>query len=79
MRMCVIDEHQNQPLAYHLFGPELALTFFPSFAMLFEGKKYRVFTLDHRGEERSRLSKLLIDEGGQGWVSELSTGPPPNK
>jgi hypothetical protein len=25
------------------------------------------------------LSKLLIDEGGQGWVSELSTGPPPNK
>jgi hypothetical protein len=37
----VIDEHQNQPLAYHLFGPELALTSFPSFAMLFEGKKYR--------------------------------------
>jgi len=29
-----VDEHQNQPLASHLFGPELALTFFPSFAML---------------------------------------------
>lgn len=39
MRMCVIDEHKNQPLASHLFGPELALTFLPSFAMLFEGKK----------------------------------------
>lgn len=25
--MCVIDEHKNQPLASHLFGPELALTF----------------------------------------------------
>jgi hypothetical protein len=50
-----------------LFGPELALTFFPSFAMLFEGKKYRVFTLDHRGEERSRLSfRHLLMRGGQG-------------
>ena len=29
-----VDEHQNQPLASNLFGPELALTFFPSFAML---------------------------------------------